>query len=182
MHVGRKLFRTTPEETAQILSTPGFDAMSGTERCGVIMDVVKTFSSLEEDSADATTSKTNARKNTTQKSFRTKKEGSFLEIALTPCHYTYGRKLRGLTGYAFYDILTTQPLRRKDLTGFSQCSILLNAALVFTPVWPAIGWLPLSEDRSWISYSWTAHSTFNQDEWDKGIRNTEETEFFLVTH
>jgi len=84
MQVGRKLFRTTPEETAQILSTPGFNAMSGTERCGVIMDVVKTFSSLEEDSADATTSKTNARKNTTQKSFRTKKEGSFLEIALTP--------------------------------------------------------------------------------------------------
>jgi hypothetical protein len=181
MQVGRKFFRTTSEETAQILSTPGFDTMSTIERGTVIMDVVKALSSLEEDSADTTTSGTNTRKTTTQKRPRTKKEGSFLEIALTPCHYTYARKLRGIPHYAFYDMLTTEPLQRKDLDSFSQCAILLDAAIMLTPAWPSIGWLPLSEDRSWISYSWTAHALFNQDEWDRGIRNTEETEFFLVT-
>jgi hypothetical protein len=93
MQVGRKFFRTTPAETAQILRMPGFDAMPGTERYGVIMDVVKALSTLEEDRADTTTSGTNASKPTTQKRPRTKKEGSFLEIALTPGHYTYARKL-----------------------------------------------------------------------------------------
>ncbi len=145
------------------------------------MDVVKALSSLEADSADTISSEMNARKPTTQKRPRTKKEGSFLEIALTPCHYTYARKLRGLTGYAFYAILTTEPLRRNDLDGFSQCSILLDAALVLTPAWPSIGWMPLSEDRSWISYSWTAQPLPPiEEEWARGIRNPE-TEFFLVT-
>jgi hypothetical protein len=179
MQVGRKFFRTTPEETAQILSTPGFDAMPGTERYGVIMDVVKALSSLEEDNAVTTTGETDARKNTAPKRPRTKKEGSFLEIALTPYHYTYARKLRGLS-YAFYDILTTEPLQRKDLDMFSQCSVLLNASL-HTPTWPSIGCLPLTTDRSWIDYSWAAYPQPPVlEEWKRGVRNPE-TEFFLVT-
>jgi hypothetical protein len=180
LQVGRKFFRTTPEETAQILSTPGFDAMPGTERYGVIMDVVKALSLLDEDSP-GTTGPIDSRQSTLPKRPKTKKEGSFLEIALTPRHYTYARKLRGRSGYAFYDILTTEPLQRKDLDSFSQCSILLNASLLFTPTWASIGWLPLSEDRSWISYSWTAYPLPPVgEEWARGVRNPE-TEFFLVT-
>jgi len=180
LQVGRKFFRTTPEETAQILNTPGFDAMLGIERYTVIMDVVNALSVLT-DSPDTITGPTARPPSTLPKRPRTKKEGSFLEIALTPRHYTYARKLRGLSGYAFYDLLTTEPLPRKELASFSQRAVLLDVGLLRTPAWTSIGWLPLSEDRSWISYSWTAHSLFNQAEWDKGIRNTEETEFFLVT-
>jgi hypothetical protein len=181
MQVGRKFFRTTPEETAQILNTPGFDAMPGTERYGVIMDVVKALSLLEEDSPGTTTGPTDTRQRTLPKRPRTKKEGTFLEIALTPRHYTYARKLRGRPGYAFYDILTTESLQRKDLDSFSQRSILLDAGLLLTPAWTSIGWLPLSEDRSWISYSWTAYPLPPiEEEWARGVRNPE-TEFFLVT-
>jgi|GEM_PF-6161509 len=181
MQIGRKFFRTTPEETAQILSTPGFDAMPGPERVGVIMDVVKALSSLEEDHATATSGEMNAQMNTAPRSPRTKKEGSFLEIALTPHHYTYARKLRGITGYLFYDILTTVPLQKKDLPRLAQRPIILDASLHRGPVWNSIGCLPLETDRSLISYSWVAYPLpVSLEESKRGVRNPE-TEFFLVT-
>lgn len=176
LQVGRNFFRTTPEETAQILRTPGFEAMPSVERQKVILDVVTALSSLEEDPVEMHT-----KHSTAQRRPRAKKEGSFLVIALTPRHYTYARKLRGLAGYALYDMLTTEPLSRKDVERFSQCAILLTVGLVFTPVWPSIDWLPLSDNRSWISYWWTADSLPPADkEWARGVRNPE-TEFFLVT-
>jgi hypothetical protein len=180
LQVGRKFFRTTPQETAQILNTPGFDALSNIERYTVILDVVKALSVLT-DSPQATTESPDSQPSSSTKRSRTKKEGSFLEIALTPRHYTYARKLRGLSGYAIYDLLTTEPLPRKELASFSQCTVLLDVGLIFAPTWTSIGWLPLSEDRSWISYSWTAYPLpFVDEEWARGIRNPE-TEFFLVT-
>ena len=180
IQVGRKFFRTTPQETAQILNTPGFDTMPGTERYTVIMDIVKALSVLTDSSATAM-GPIDSWQGPSSKRPRTKKEGSFLEIALTPRHYTYARKLRGLSGYAFYEMLTTEPLQRKDLTSFSQCSVLLDVGLLLTPAWASIGWLPLSEDRSWLSYSWTAYPLSPlAEEWARGVRNPE-TEFFLVT-
>jgi hypothetical protein len=180
LKVGRKFFRTTPQETAQILSTPGFDALSEIERFTVILDVVKALSVLT-DSPEAITGPTDSQPSSLAKRPRTKKEGSFLEIALTPRHYTYARKLRGLSGYAFYDLLTTEPVPRKEVASFSQRAVLLDVGLIFAPPWTSIGWLPLSGDRSWISYSWTAYPLPPvYEEWARGIRNPE-TEFFLVT-
>jgi hypothetical protein len=181
LQVGRKLFRTTPEETAQILGTPGFEAMTSDERCTVILDVVNALSTLEMADAATAPSPTSEERGVSPKKPRTKKEGSFLEIVLSPIHYTYARKLRGSPAYAFYDILTTVPLQRTDLASFSQRSILLDAGLLLTPAWPSIGWLPLTADRSWISYSWTARAlAVPIVESKRGVRNPE-TEFFLVT-
>ena len=88
--------------------------------------------------------------------------------------------LNGLAEYAFYDILTTVPLQRTELASFSQRTILLDAGLVFAPAWSAIGWLPLTADRSWLTYAWTARALPIPIEQSKrGIRNPE-TEFFLV--
>jgi hypothetical protein len=178
LQVGRKLFKTTPEETAQILGTPEFEDLPPDRQYKVMLDVITALEGAEETAAALRPSEG---KGLSPKKPRTKKEGSFLEIALSPTHYTYARKLRGLAGYAFYDILTTVPLQRTDLASFSQRSILLDASLHLTPVWPSIGWLPLTADRSWISYSWTAHSlSVTMEESNKGVMNPE-TEFLLVT-
>ena len=185
LQVGRKLFKTTPEETAQILGTPGFDDLPPGRQYKVMLDVITTLSALErtDETAAATETALNPPaegKSRSPKKPRTKKEGSFLEIALSPTHYTYARKLRGSPAYAFYDILTTVPLQRTDLASFSQCAVLLDANLLLTPAWPAIGWLPLTADRSWITYSWTARALpVTLAESERGIRNPE-TEFFLV--
>jgi hypothetical protein len=179
LQVGRKLFKTTPEETAQILVTPGFEDLPPGRQYKVMLDVITALEGVEETAA--TLRLPNEGKGLSPKKPRTKKEGSFLEIALSPTHYTYARKLRGSPAYAFYDILTTVPLQRTDLASFSQRSILLDAGLLLTPAWPSIGWLPLTADRSWISYSWTANALpVTIEESKRGIRNPE-TEFFLVT-
>lgn len=186
LQVGRKAFKTTPEETTQILNTPGFEDLTTIERGTVILDVVKALSTLNEPAiipagTGTVESPLSESRGLSLKKPRTKKEGSFLEIALSPTHYTYARKVRGYVGYAFYDILTTVPLQRKELASFSQQSILLDASLFPPPAWPSLGWLPLTADRSWISYSWTAHALpVTIEESRRGIRNPE-TEFFLVT-
>lgn len=186
LQVGRKLFKTTPEETALILSTPGFADLPAGKQYQVMLDAITTLSPSEV--AEETTTATGTvrasppeGKGPSPKKPRTKKEGSFLEIALSPTHYTYARKLRGRSAYAFYDRLTTAPLSRPDLASFSQCALLLDASLLLTPAWPAIGWLPLAVDRSWISYAWAAYPLPPlTGEWEQGIRNPD-TEFFLVT-
>jgi hypothetical protein len=114
---------------------------------------------------------------------RTKKEGTFPEVALSPQHYTYARKMRGRSGYSFYDILVTKPLQRKDLAAFSQRLFLLDAALELAPAWPALGWLPLETDRSFIRYAWVAYPpalTLTPAASQRGIRELE-TDYYLVT-
>jgi len=112
---------------------------------------------------------------------RTKKEGTFLEIALSPQHYTYARKMRGRSGYSFYDILVNKPLQRKDLHTFSQRLFILDAALELAPTWPAVGWLSLETDRSFVRYAWVAYPpALTLEESQKGIRKPE-TDYYLVT-
>lgn len=186
LQVGRKLFKTTPEETALILATPGFADLPAGKQYQVMLDAITALSPLEVAEESATTTKTvrrspNQGKGQSLKKPRTKKEGSFLAIALSPTHYTYARKLRGRSAYAFYELLTTEPLPPPDLAIFSQCALLLDASLLLTLAWPSIGWLPLTTDRSWIRYAWVAYPLPPlAGEWEQGIRNPE-TEFFLVT-
>jgi hypothetical protein len=107
------------------------------------------------------------------------KPGSFLEVPLAPGYYTYARKLEGLGGFAFYELLTTEPTTY--LAAIAENPVLLNAPVMTldAPSWPVIGHLPLEAGWPGIKYAWKCEPPPFIDESSKELIFQPNTEFFL---
>lgn len=108
--------------------------------------------------------------------------GSVVEIILAPGYYTYARKAEGLSSFAFYDILSEEPLT--DLAKLVQQPILLTVPMLMPEAtkWPVIGCLPLQAGWTGQKQYWKAEPQPLLDEQSKTLVFQPNTDFFLVTY
>ena len=107
------------------------------------------------------------------------KPGSFLQVPLAPGGSTYARKLEGLGGFVFYELVTTEPLT--DLAAIAESPVLLNAPVMTldAPNWPRIGHLPLEAGWPGVEYAWKCEPPPLFDEFSKELIFQPNAEFFL---
>jgi hypothetical protein len=98
---------------------------------------------------------------------------------LAPGCCTYARKLEGLSGFVFYDLLATEPLT--DLAAIAARPALLNAPVMAldAPNWPLVGHRPLEAGWPGIEYAWKCEPPPFIDESSRELIFQPNTEFFL---